>query len=97
MEVLKKSFDDFKKRQEAENYRVCAPHPGHPVPNLFVLPVLQVPVESVCLILAVVGIRPEKTDLEEALMELQEEDIEQVSGVPVHVDLQDALMEEDIE
>ena len=47
--------------------------------------------ESVCLVLAVVGIRPEKGDLEDALMELQEEDIKQVSGVPVHVhpELQD--------
>ena len=40
MEVLKKSYDDFEKRQEAESYGVAAPHPGHLVSILTVLPVI---------------------------------------------------------
>ena len=38
MEVLKKSYDDFEKRQEAESYGVAAPNPVHLVPILSVLP-----------------------------------------------------------
>ena len=37
MEVLKKSYDDFEKRQEAESCGVADPNPVHLVPILSVL------------------------------------------------------------
>ena len=59
MEMLKRSFDDFEKRQEEEG----------------------VPVECLLPILVVVGIHPDKRDLEDALMELVDLDLQEVSEV----------------
>ena len=57
--MLKRSFDDFEKRQEEEG----------------------VPVECLLPILVVVGIHPDKRDLEDALMELVDLDLQEVSEV----------------
>ena len=57
MEMLKRSFDDFEKRQEEEG----------------------VPAECLLPILVVVGIHPDKRDLEDALMELVDLDLQEVS------------------
>ena len=58
MEMLKRSFDDFEKRQEEEG----------------------VPAECLLPILVVVGIHPDKRDLEDALMELVDLDLQGNSG-----------------
>ena len=72
IEILKKTYDDFEKRQ-GEDYD-------------------GVPVESIGMILGVVGIRPDKRDLEDAVRELADLDVAEVreaiiSKISLHWDI----------